>query len=116
VQQQVGLRELHITFILLGTSSHSSSNMCMSYKKSLFVPSMLYFGPDSPHFISRTFYDCRDSLMQPSSPCRELADSVHLRLLPWPAFLRPSQGCGWSEMKMGKELAGWQEETFPLVG
>lgn len=59
----------------------------------------------------------RDSLRQPSSPWRELlADCVHLRLFYWPTFLPPNQGCGWNEAKLGKELARWQEEMFPIVG
>lgn len=116
VQQQVRLRELHITFILLGTSSHSSSKTRMSYKMSLCVPSMLDFGLDTCNLISRTFCDYRNSLRQPSSPCRDIADSVHLNLFTSPTFLPPSLRHCWKETEMRKELAVWQEETFPLFG
>lgn len=49
-----------------GTTIHSSSNLCMSYRMPLSVPSMPYFALDLSHLISGTFYDCRDSLRQPT--------------------------------------------------
>lgn len=84
MQQLVGLGELHITFILpepvaipAPTSVHPTRSLYPTRCLYLF-PACHFLAWIYLHLISRTFYVYRDSLRQPSSPCRDLAESVHL--------------------------------------
>lgn len=119
MQQLVGLRELHITFILLEpVAIPAPHSLCPS--RCFYPTRCLYLFPACPilawiylHLILRAFYDYRDSLRQ---PCRELAESVHLNSLSLVFFLASCSGMCLKWDKGGKRAGRVARETFPLTG